>query len=39
MSGDGPERLAERLTRYAAGAAYVTASAETRQGTPAEAGA
>lgn len=29
MAGDAPERLAERLTRYAAGSAYVTASAET----------
>lgn len=29
MTGDAPERLAERLTRYAAGSAYVTATAET----------
>lgn len=37
MTGDAPERLSERLTRYAAGAAYVTASAETKQGAPVEA--
>ena len=29
-ASDAPERLAERLTRYAAGAAYVTATAETK---------
>jgi hypothetical protein len=39
VAGDAPERLAERLTRYAAGAAYVTASAETRPGAAAGAGA
>ena len=28
MIGDAPEKLAERLTRFASGAAYVSASAE-----------
>lgn len=28
LSGDAPEKLAERLTKFASGAAYVTASAE-----------
>ncbi|CAN5441903.1 DUF499 domain-containing protein [soil metagenome] len=28
MAGEAPEKLAERLTRYAAGSAYVTASAQ-----------
>lgn len=28
MAGDAPEKIAERLTRYAAGAAYVTATAQ-----------
>lgn len=37
VGSDAPERLAERLTRYAAGAAYVTASAESKK--TAEAGA
>ena len=31
MAGDAPERLADRLTRYAAGAAYVTATAESKR--------
>jgi hypothetical protein len=35
MTNDAPERLGERLTRYAAGAAYVTASAETNTGADA----
>ena len=30
--GDAPERLADRLTRYATGSAYVTATAETKRG-------
>jgi hypothetical protein len=30
VATDAPERLAERLTRYAAGSAYVTAMAETK---------
>jgi len=37
MTSDAPERLGERLTRYAAGAAYVTASAETNSGAVAGA--
>ncbi|KAF0116661.1 MAG: hypothetical protein FD149_1353 [Rhodospirillaceae bacterium] len=28
MSGDAPEKLAERLSRFASGAAYVSATAE-----------
>ncbi|HTK52781.1 MAG TPA: DUF499 domain-containing protein [Gemmatimonadaceae bacterium] len=39
MSGDAPERLAERLTRYAAGSAYVTASADTASTSSAGAAA
>jgi hypothetical protein len=30
VASDAPERLADRLARYAAGAAYVTAMAETK---------
>ena len=37
MSGDAPERLSERLTRHAAGSAYVTASAEAASATKAGA--
>jgi uncharacterized protein DUF499 len=33
LGTDAPERLAERLTRYAAGAAFVTATAETAAAT------
>jgi hypothetical protein len=39
MTGDAPERLADRLTRYAAGSAYVTATAETKAAARAGAGA
>lgn len=28
LSGDAPEKLAQRLSRFASGAAYVTATAE-----------
>ena len=31
-TSDAPERLADRLTKYAAGTAYVTATAETKGG-------
>ena len=31
-ANDAPERLADRLTKYAAGTAYVTATAETKTG-------
>ncbi|MEO8624687.1 MAG: DUF499 domain-containing protein, partial [bacterium] len=31
-TSDAPERLADRLTKYAAGTAYVTATAETKAG-------
>jgi hypothetical protein len=36
LNGDAPERLTERLARYAAGSAFVTASAETRPAIEAE---
>ena len=36
ITGDAPERLADRLTRYAAGAAYVTAMAESTRRASAE---
>jgi hypothetical protein len=36
LGGDAPERLSERLTRYAAGVAYVTASAEVHGATTTE---
>jgi hypothetical protein len=31
MADDAPEKLSERLARYAAGAAYVTATAEAKR--------
>ncbi len=34
MASDAPELLADRLTRYAAGSAYVTTSAETAAAAP-----
>lgn len=35
LSADAPEKLAEKLTRYAAGSAYVTASAQASAGVKA----
>ena len=36
MAGDAPEKVSERLTRYAAGSAYVTASAQPAATTEVE---
>jgi hypothetical protein len=38
LVGDAPEKLADKLTRFGAGSAYVTASAQAATGAPAGVG-